>query len=99
MIKVSNAHNKRLFLKLRSNIASSRKEEIEALKKKIEEKIFEIEKHSIDERNYTLLSEFKNEKNLDTISLFYYKNKIEDTLNNLSKKFEKETYKEKKMMR
>jgi len=94
MISVSNSYKKRLFLKLRSNIASKRKEEVEKLKYEIEEEICKIElQDDINKRDYSsLCNKFNNRDNNEMISLFYYKEEIGSALKDLKRIFTEDTY-------
>ena len=90
MIRVSNSYKKRLFLKLRSNIASKRKEEVEKLKYEIEEEICKVElQDDIDKRDYSGLCELCKRDNKKMISLCYYKEEIESALEDLKETFTK----------
>lgn len=83
MIKVDNSYKTRLF----TNKSNSK---IEDLKTRVANKILEIEEGT---QNYNELATFENEKYTQNISVFYYKKKIEDSIDSLVVEIKDESFK------
>jgi len=73
MVKVDNSYKKRIFV-------NKSTDEVMELKKKVEDKIKEIEESGLD---YNLLSAFENDVNANHLSVFKYRKEIFREVNNL----------------